>query len=99
MTATQLDSIDSERTGEYGLLSHYETSGSGLLMTDSGEQGLGELSNTGVQSGDTQFLLCKFFRSLIETEEHLMKAKADFLEMRFDLERRLLKKFSPIMLF
>ena len=28
-----------------------------------------------------------------------MKAKADFLELRFDLEKRFMKKFSPVMLF
>ena len=28
-----------------------------------------------------------------------MKAKADFLDMRFDMEKRFLKKFSPIMIF
>ena len=28
-----------------------------------------------------------------------MRAKADFLELRFDLEKRFLKKFSPVMLF
>ena len=28
-----------------------------------------------------------------------MKAKADFLDLRFDLEKRFLKKFSPVMFF
>ena len=28
-----------------------------------------------------------------------MKAKADFLDMRFDLEKRFMKRFSPVMLF
>ena len=28
-----------------------------------------------------------------------MKAKADFLDLRFDLEKRFLKRFSPVMLF
>lgn len=36
---------------------------------------------------------------MIETEESLMKAKADFLDLRFDLENRFMKKFSPVMLF
>ena len=28
-----------------------------------------------------------------------MKAKADFLDLRFDLEKRFMKRFSPVMLF
>ena len=28
-----------------------------------------------------------------------MRAKADFLDLRFDLEKRFLKRFSPVMLF
>lgn len=36
---------------------------------------------------------------MITSEEHLMKAKADFMDMRFDMENRFLKKFSPVMLF
>jgi len=58
-----------------------------------------ELTNNSNQRGNTQFLLCKFFLALIQTEEQLMKAKADFLDLRFDLEYRLTRKFSPVALF
>lgn len=44
-------------------------------------------------------MLCKFFTILIDTEESLMKVKADFLTLRFDIENRYMKKFSPVMLF
>jgi len=36
--------------------------------------------------GNTEFLLCKFFLVLIQNEEKLIKAKADFVELRFDYE-------------
>lgn len=58
-----------------------------------------ELTNNSNQQGDTQFLLCKYFVALIEAEELKMKVKADFMELRFDLENRFMRKFSPVTLF
>ena len=106
MTATQLDSIDSVRmnalnrdsTSLFPLETLHEDS---VMTNDSRVENSStfDLSNNLNQSGDIQFLLCKFLVALITSEEHLMRAKADFLDLRFDLENRFARKFSPVMLF
>ena len=48
--------------------------------------GIGELSGHAKAYGNTELLLCKFFLTLIQNEEKLIKAKADFMELRFDCE-------------
>ena len=48
--------------------------------------GVGELSGHSTMYGNTEFLLCKFFLVLIQNEEKLIKAKGDFVELRFDYE-------------
>ena len=51
------------------------------------------------EATETMRLLCQFFEVLISAEERLMAGKADFLELRFDTERRLGNKVSPISFF
>ena len=36
---------------------------------------------------------------MISNEERLMKAKADFMDLRYDVMQKLQQKFSPLMLF
>ena len=58
-----------------------------------------ELSNAELTAGRTQYLLCQLFLTMMSNEERLMKAKADFMDLRFDLTHKFQQKFSPIMLF
>ena len=48
--------------------------------------GVRELTGHAATYGSTEFLLCKFFLVLIQNEEKLIKAKGDFVELRFDYE-------------
>ena len=70
----------------------------GMFGGQSG-RGDGTLHTDEATCGDKQYLMCKYILLLIENDEALMKAKQEFLELRFDFEQRLLKKFSPIQLF
>jgi len=111
MPATQLESINLDhqslvvtRGRESGCECTLETIQTNTMATDESQTDLSsnfapELTNNSNQHGDIQFLLCKFFVALIDCEETLMKAKADFLDLRFDLENRFMRKFSPVMLF
>ena len=98
MATTLLDSQETSRTN---VLLHEGLYVETTMTTDESQAELrpAELSNNSNQQGNTQFLLCKFFLALIETEEHRMKAKADFMDLRFDLESRFGRKFSPVTLF
>ena len=48
--------------------------------------GQNELSGNVAMFGNTEFLLCKFFLTLIQNEEKLIEEKKQFIELRFDYE-------------
>ena len=48
--------------------------------------GNSELSGHAAKFSNTEFMLCKFFLTLIQNEERLILAKKEFLELRFDYE-------------
>lgn len=104
VASTHMDSLEHSRTNmllrESACTCTVESS-EHTMMTEESQSELRppELSNNSNQQGDTQFLLCKFFVVLIEAEEKRMTAKADFMDLRFDLESRFGRKFSPVTLF
>lgn len=56
---------------------------------------------TGCQFSTLEFLFCKFLIILIQNDEQLLKAKNDFLEVKFNVEKRmnLVNSFSPVSMF
>ena len=56
---------------------------------------------SGCEYNSLEFLFCKLLTTLINNDERLIKAKSDFLEIKFDVEQRLnlTSRFSPVSMF
>jgi len=56
---------------------------------------------TGCEFTNTEVIFCRLVNCLIQNDEKLLKAKNDFLDIKFDVEKRLnlTSKFSPISMF
>lgn len=56
---------------------------------------------TGCDYATTEHLFCRLITCLIQNDARLLKAKGDFLDIKFDVEKRLnlSSKFSPVSMF
>jgi hypothetical protein len=56
---------------------------------------------TGCDFNNTEILFCRLISLLIQNDEKLLRTKGDFLELKFDVEKRLnlTSKFSPVSMF